>query len=158
MYYDVSVLVMCHRGNIGVTILSVDCIVLATPSPMPRTPVAASSRSARTNGSPFLGRVDRRSAAARRHRDLERAFAADLGGQLTTTQRITIGQAAALTVRAELLQAAIARGDPVDGEELIRVANTLERLFTTLGLKGARAPSEQPNLQDYLAAQRGSAP
>ncbi len=137
--------------------MSPDSPALAPPSSKARPPVAASSRSARTNGSPFLGQVDGRSAAARRHRDLERAYAADLGGPLTTAQRVTIGQAAALTVRAEQMQASIARGDPVDGEEMIRLANTLERLITALGLKGAPAPSEPPNLHDYLAAQRGSA-
>ena len=104
------------------------------------------ARSRKTNGSAaFLGPVDGRSRPARRHRDLVRAFTDALGGResLTTGQRVKVEQAAGLAVRAELLQAATARGEDVDNEDLVRVANTLRRELSDLGLdrKASKAPT-----------------
>lgn len=106
------------------------------------------ARSAKTNGSQrFLEKVDGRSASARRQRDLEHAYTADIGGELTTWQRVKIGQAAALTVRAEQLQSAISRGDPdISDDALVRVANALRRELMDLGLGDAPAPADRSKI------------
>jgi hypothetical protein len=69
----------------------------------------ATARSAVTNGKTFVG-VDGRSRHARRYYDLIADLARDLGGNLSTAEMAIVRQAAALTVRAEELQAAICRG------------------------------------------------
>ncbi|MEZ0020066.1 hypothetical protein [Sinorhizobium fredii] len=109
-----------------------DSAVITKPSPTVRSRI--------TNGSScFLGKVDGRSALARRQRDLQHAYAEDLGNDLTAAQRVRVAQVAALTVRAEMLQAAIANGEPVVDEDLVRVSNALRRELADLGLKGSRA-------------------
>lgn len=117
------------------------------------------ARSRKTNGkAAFLGKVDGRSVVARRQRDLERAYAAELGGDLTIWQRVKVAQAAALTVRAEQLQAAIAGGDPeIDDEDLVRVANALRRELADLGLDDGRTRhDDSDDLQRYLAERRAA--
>ena len=116
------------------------------------------ARSRKTNGkAAFLGRVDGRGFFARRHCDLVRAFAAELGGNLTSSQAIRVNQAAVLSVRAELLQAQIARGDlAINDEDLIRISNALSRELIALGLAPALQPCEPPDpLSAYLTRKTG---
>jgi glycosyltransferase A (GT-A) superfamily protein (DUF2064 family) len=98
------------------------------------------TRSRLTNGNAlFLEDVDARSRVARRQRDLERSFAAEIGGDLSVVQRIRIAQAAALAVRSEQLQSKIARGEPdVDDHRLAKVATALRRELIDLGLARGR--------------------
>ena len=89
-----------------------------------------------TNGKMVAG-VDGRSAEARRYRDLLISFADDCGGAaaLTETQRALVRQAAALTIQAEKLQGAMLRGEDVDVEQQTRVANSLSRTLSRLGIR-----------------------
>lgn len=122
-----------------------------------------SASSAKTNGKPFLGVVDGRSPSARRHVDLESGFARDVlaagGGELTVTEKLRISQAAALAVRAEQLQAQIARGDlGISDADLVRVANVAARELKAVdAMKTARAkkPTAGPDaLRLYLEEKR----
>jgi hypothetical protein len=75
------------------------------------------------------------------------ALADDHGGAdaLDESTRVLIRQAAGLTVEAENLQRRIARGEPVNHEDLVRVARVLDQLMRQLGLKKA------PTLLDRFA-------
>lgn len=118
----------------------------------PRPPTA---RSAVSNGSRILDGVDGRSAGARRFKDLIENFSRDLGGlnRLSESEQSLIRQAASLTMRAEQLQAAIVKGEPVDPDELIRLSNTARRCLE--GIQKREQP--KPSLADHLA-KRGTAP
>jgi hypothetical protein len=109
------------------------------------------ARSRKTNGkSIFLGKVDGRSVIARRYRDLERAYSAELGGNLSLWQQVKVSQAASLTVRAEQIQSAIAAGHTtINDEDLVRVANALRRELVDLGLDRNPTPA-RPDLGTYL--------
>ena len=109
-------------------------------------------RSRKTNGSTaFLGKVDGRTAAARRYRDLVRAYTDELGGNLSALQGIRVDHAAALTVRLEQLHTAIAAGgQDVSDEDLVRVSNALRRELSALGLVEQEGEPPKPNLKSYL--------
>ena len=112
------------------------------------------TRSAVSNGSRILEGVDGRSPGARRFKDLVAAFVSDLGGDshLNAAQRVTLRNAAAISLRLEQLQAAIARGESVDADELIRLASTSHRLLRGL----PKQERSNPALVDYLASKAKS--
>jgi hypothetical protein len=60
--------------------------------------------------------------------------------QITTFEREMVRQAAALTLRAEQLQAAVIAGDPVDHDELIRTSSEMRRALKALNLPAERGP------------------
>lgn len=109
-------------------------------------------RSAITNGNQVLANVDGRSAAARRYRDLCMSLGDDLGGAATLTEAQTalVRQAAAMIVQSERLQAEILRGEAVDSEQLVRLANAATRILSRLGIK--RQPRTTQTLAQYVAA------
>ncbi len=120
------------------------------------TPDKREGRAKISNGSCWLPGVDGRSAGARRFRDLSKAFAAELGGLATLSEpeRALVRQAAGLTLQTERLQVAIAKGEKIDPDELIRLASEARR-----ALNGIRR-REQPkaaSLSEYLATKRGDA-
>jgi hypothetical protein len=95
------------------------------------------SRARITNGSKLLAGVDGRSSGARRFRDLVHDLSADLGGvaALTTAELATVRNCAGLLLRAEQLQADIARAQPVDANQISRLSNTARRLLNTIADK-----------------------
>jgi hypothetical protein len=101
----------------------------------------------------MLAGLDGRSAEARRWRHLVASYTSDLGGpdKLTEAQRTLVTQAATLQVQAERMQAAVLRSEPVDAEQLTRLANAATRCFARLG-KCAAAPKQAPSLHARLAA------
>jgi hypothetical protein len=111
------------------------------------------SRSRVSNGSCLLPEVDGRSATARRYRDLAKAFADEVGGEaaMTEPEKALVRLAAALTVQGETMQAAIIRGDTVDDEQVVRIANALTRALSQLRRKSRSPKTAAPSLQDYLA-------
>ena len=115
------------------------------------TSTSATNRSAVTNGSRLLEGVDGRSASARRFRDLVRAFAADLGGELSELEMGLVRQAAAVALKAEALQAALVRGEPVDGDQLIRLSGTAKRILQAIGHKAEQRKPAGPTLHDHIA-------
>jgi hypothetical protein len=107
-------------------------------------------RSRVTNGKDLLANVDGRTAAARRYRDLCLSLADDLGGAstLTEAQNALVRQAAAMIVQSEKLQGEVLRGETVDSEQLVRLANAATRILTRLGLK--RTPRETRSALDVM--------
>jgi hypothetical protein len=110
----------------------------------------ATTRSAVSNRSRLLQNVDHRSSSARRFRDLVNAFEAEIGSNLTEVERGLVKQAAALTIRAEQLQADIVNGKDVDSDALIRTSSTAKRILGAIGEKAARRKPSEQTLEDYL--------
>lgn len=113
----------------------------------------ATVRSAVSNGTKVLAGVDGRSSTARRFRDLVADLAHDLGlsGPLSTAEQGLLRQAAALTLRAEQLQAAVVCGKPVDGDELIRLSGEARRIVASLRKRAPTSPHVP--LRERLAAE-----
>ncbi|MBR1233652.1 hypothetical protein [Bradyrhizobium sp. AUGA SZCCT0182] len=64
-----------------------------------------------------------------------------------------IRQAAALTFKAETLQSDLVNGNPVDGDQLIRLTGTAKRILSALGEKASkRQPAGHPPIRDRLRA------
>ena len=105
------------------------------------TVVSKTNRSAVSNRSRLLEKVDGRSATARRFRDICRAYEIELGGPVSELERDLIRQAAGLTLRSEQMQAAIVRGEPVDNDQLIRISSTARRVLETISSKAAQRKS-----------------
>jgi hypothetical protein len=95
--------------------------------------------------------VDGRSHHARRFRDIIQSYVDEIGGTLTESEMGLIRQAAALALRCEQLQAAIARGEQIDDDLLVRISGTAKRLLGAIGSKGADRKPGAPNLADWLA-------
>ena len=133
-------------------------MVLGIPS---ATVPPAKGRPVKGRGSAWKGvrrlkNVDGRCAGARRFRDLTRAYGEALGGldRLTEPELALVRQAAAVTVQCEALQVAIAKGEPVSTDELIRLSSEARRLTAAVRQKEAPKPK---TLADHLAAKRGAA-
>src|SRR5829696_8102461 len=92
------------------------------------------SRSAVSNLSKLLDGVDGRSAMARRFRDLVESYAADLGGldTLSESDRGLVRLAAGLALQAEGMQSAIARGEAVDADHMIRLTYESRRALSRI--------------------------
>jgi hypothetical protein len=85
-------------------------------------------------------RTDMRTRPARRFRDAVAALCAEVGQPLTEmpeSRRAIVRLAATFIVATEEAQAALAQGQAVDQEQLVRQANTLARLLADLGLSPA---------------------
>jgi hypothetical protein len=82
---------------------------------------------------------------------LVRAYEAEVGGNLTEVERGLIRQAAALTFKAEKLQSDLVNGNPVDGDQLIRLTGTAKRILSALGEKASKRKPPALTLQDHLA-------
>ncbi|MBZ9683118.1 hypothetical protein LB531_20890 [Mesorhizobium sp. CO1-1-2] len=107
-------------------------------------PLSPNNRSRKGNGSSlFLGRVDARSVAGRRQKELEADLLAEIGGKATGLQRHRLHVMAGLMVRQELLVASQARGED-SGSELVRVCNLLNRERLLLGLGAALTGDPKP--------------
>lgn len=108
-------------------------------------------RSRVTNGALPAG-LDGRSAAGRRYRDLQIAYADDLGGAaaLTEADKALVRQAAAITVQSEEMQAAIVRGEAVDTAQMVRLSNLLTRLLKTVRSRAKSAAPAKRTLRDLI--------
>lgn len=101
-------------------------------------------RSRKANGSAlFLGRVDARTVAGRRQKELEADLLAEMGGKPSSLQRHRVHVMAGLMVRQELLVASQARGED-RGDELVRVCNLLNRERALLGLRASSPTDTAP--------------
>ncbi|MGP9818980.1 hypothetical protein ACTZWW_03100 [Salinarimonas sp. NSM] len=98
--------------------------------------------------------IDRRTRAARRLAELEAAFLADLQAP-SEADRALAKQAAALTVESERLAARIARSEPVDHEQAVRLANAATRALNALNKRSAgRTKRKGPMTARELMAAR----
>jgi hypothetical protein len=114
-------------------------------------PRPTNNRSRLTNGAALLaGRVDQRSAPARRYRDLVSQIVVDLGGveRLSETKLQLIRRFAAISVMSEQMEAKLASGQSVDVGALTQLASTAVRLSARIGL--SRHAKLVPDLKDYL--------
>jgi hypothetical protein len=118
----------------------------------------ATTRSKISNRSRMLPGVDGRSSAARRFRDICANYEAEFGGNISELERDLIRQAAGLTLRAEQLQGAIVRGEPISNDELVRISSTAKRLLEPIRAKADKRKPAGPDLQAYLATHYGSPP
>ena len=112
---------------------------------------AARHRIRRTAGGIELPRLDGRTIAARRYRDLVVAFEAEVGGVLSESEKSMVRQAAALTLRAEELQADLVLGKPIDNDLLVRLTGTARRILASISGKAGERKPAGPNLASYLA-------
>jgi hypothetical protein len=120
------------------------------PRPVRRKPEA---RSRVGNGKVLLPMTDGRSLTARRFQDLYEDVAADLGGLdlLSEGQKQLIRRAAMISAESERQEAEWANGRPFDLALYSTTANTLRRIFESLGLE-RRSRDVTPSLSSYLQA------
>jgi hypothetical protein len=116
------------------------------------------ARSKSTNRSSWLRGVDGRSIGARRYRDLVESFSADLGAEKTGEfERAQIRQAAALVVRAEILQSDLLNGLPVNDEQIVRISNVSTRILSRLGIRKRKEAPKVSLRERLLARERNNA-
>lgn len=97
---------------------------------------------------------DRRTRAAKRFASLVKQFSDEIGGAspLSEARMAMVRQLAGVILQAEIMQAAIVRGDTVDAEQLVRVANLQSRLQRQLGIgEGTQSVKPKRTLADKLA-------
>lgn len=94
---------------------------------------------------------NRRSAWARRHRQLAAGFAADLGFEPSAINSAFLDHAATVALEAEQMKAAQLNDEEIDIEQLVRLTNSLTRLRIELGKRAAVAKPEQT--QEELIAE-----
>jgi hypothetical protein len=96
--------------------------------------------------------MDKRSATGRRFRDLVESYAADLGGlpNLGAADQALVKEIAAKTIQSEQLAAALARGESVDTEQSVRIANVLNRLLGRLERRAKALAPMGPSLAQVL--------
>ena len=128
--------------------MSAESTALAARSPF------ACSRVSNDMLRPLPG-VDGRSTWGRRRRDLIAALTAEMSRPPRARDKVLLANVATLIVRTEQLHVQIARGEPVDDDQFIRLSHAAARLLTALGLDKAR-PHDGPSLGELLA--NGGAP
>lgn len=104
-------------------------------------PAAAkpTARSRLSNGRQmFLERLDGRSIAARRWRDLFCQFMAQTGGR----NEIMVRTLASLCLQRDLIDMRLAKGEDVDAGELIKLSGEIRRVMGRLGIV------EEPPIED----------
>jgi hypothetical protein len=96
---------------------------------------------------------DGRASLPRRHRELARAFARDLGGEasLTAAERQMVEQAATITLRAEALKAKLLSGEEVNDDAMVRLTNSSTRILTALGVANRKRKPAGPSLAEHIA-------
>jgi len=105
-----------------------------TPAGNPHlAPVPANNRSRLGNGSALPSGVDGRSSAARRWKEIFRDSMHNTGGRHEQTCR----SLASMVLQREALDAALARGEPIDADLLLRLSSEIRRTTTRLGLDEA---------------------
>jgi hypothetical protein len=116
-------------------------------------------RSAVTNGKRTLIGVKGTSKYGRRYRDLIDAYTAEIGGELTQTELGMIKQAAALSIRSEMVQAQIINGETgISDDDLIRLSSEVRRILDALRERaGKRKPPPGPSIDDLFAVDEASA-
>ena len=112
-------------------------------------------RSAVTNGSALLRRIDGRSIWARRYRDIHAGLISDLGGNsapIGEAQKLLVRKTALLALELERRESRFAENGAEDAELEIynRVVGGLRRLAETLNIHRGRLPRDVGLLPDPL--------
>ena len=118
---------------------------------------AATRRQRFSRAGTRLPRVDHRSAAARRFRDVVNSLEAELGGgDLSPADRSLVKQAAALVLQAEHMQAAIAGGEQIDTDSFIRISSEARRALNELRARAVKnKPAGHDALTEHLRSKYG---
>jgi hypothetical protein len=114
--------------------MDTDCTALVGSFPAARAKIS--------NDLYRLDGFDGRSSVARRYRDVVRGLLADMGAdedQLTATAKVQVRTPGLLAIQVERLQHRALSGETIDGLDLTRKQNTLNRLLWALGI-GRRKP------------------
>jgi hypothetical protein len=103
----------------------------------------------------MLAEVDQRSAYARRFKELVIQHQLDRGGlaALSAAENSIIKHASVLEIELELRASKFALADGATDEELVQyqqAANSLRRLFESIGLKRQNPRDVTPSLEAYL--------
>lgn len=108
-----------------------------------------------------LDKIDRRSAAMRRLRNLVGNHVADLGGEANVShaERILVNRAAMLCLLCEMQEEQFVRANlripPTELQSYMWTNGALTRILTSLGLK--RRPKDvTPSLEEYCAERYGT--
>lgn len=98
--------------------------------------------------------VDRRSAEARRWRDVCEGLAREYGIGLspTATERALVYTAANATLVTEGISNRLAAGHQVDGDEMVRATGALTRALRSLD--AIKPKGREPTMQERLLAER----
>jgi hypothetical protein len=98
------------------------------------------------------GRLDGRTKLARRTKQLERAFIAELGGDLSDARLAAVRRAADLLSIAEQVRSRWMAGDlGVSTTDIVRVEGTARRALIDLNLPLASGVRPAESLEQYLA-------
>ncbi len=111
-----------------------------------------------TNGSSlFLGNeVDGRSTHARRWRDVHEMLMADMGRDLTHTEKLLLRGIATMMVSAEMLESQMLSGDDAyDPAAYAKLVGTINRSFDRLSSRGLPVPGsnkdrEPQTLEEHI--------
>ncbi|MGY4193381.1 hypothetical protein [Bradyrhizobium sp. USDA 4520] len=99
-------------------------------------------------------RIDGRTKHAKRLRALIDGLLKDLGHAPSVTERALAEQAASLIVCREALERAMAAGEPVNANEVTKLAGVIARCLTGLRSKGGkRSAGSATTIRERLAAQ-----
>ena len=103
----------------------------------------------------FAADIDGRSLWGRRYRDLVAAYVDDAGGLSGQSELklSLIRRVAALTIEAEKLEVALARGESADVDLLARLSSHMRRIGETLGFERV-ARDVTPSLDSIIARHR----
>jgi hypothetical protein len=125
-------------------------------SPADMAVVPARSAGSHPSIGGHIGRVDGRSAVARRAKQLTADFIAALGGHsaVDSVLMAKVRRAAELVVVAERARVAALHGSAVALDDLVRVERLAELAVRRLGID-QREP-DKPDLDDYLASKAGA--
>jgi len=97
--------------------------------------------------------LDGRTRAARRARELAKAFEDEIGGTISASQRLAIERAAALVALSEDAKARRLAGDrDISLDDVVRVDGAAQRAVKALALDRKRQPAIM-TLRDRLAAE-----
>jgi hypothetical protein len=125
---------------------------------MPRTSTGIESRKSHarsrvSNGKDLLPGIDGRSVVARRYRDISFAIFQDAGGvdQCSEARQQLIRRFAACSVIAEMMEAELANGKPINIAEHSQLSSTLTRLASRIGIERTSKDVTPPSVSDYLA-------
>ena len=116
-----------------------------------------SSKSKLSTSKPlFLQDVDGRSIPARRFRTIYKNLieqaSAQLGGEanLSEAHKVLMRRAASMSLRCEVLDVQVARGEPIDDGLYVRLSNSIGRLMERVGLPNVVNAPPDETLEKYL--------
>jgi hypothetical protein len=99
-----------------------------------------------------IARIDGRSKAAKRVKELAAGYIARLGGgRADAATLVAVQKAAELAALAEELRGKALRGEAVDLDGLLRLEGACARAVRSLRLPTADPTRDSPSLTDYLA-------